>query len=192
MTPDRRALMQLALLAGAFTAPPAAAGAAAPTPAKAAAKPPGDFDWLHGAWRVRHRRLKTRLANSREWQEFDGTCVCQPLLGGLGNVDDNWLDLPAGAYRGVGLRAYDPKSRTWAIWWLDDRNPHALDVPVIGRFENGVGTFLADDVQEGRPVKVRFQWSQITPRSAVWEQAFSADGGQTWEINWHMEFTRTA
>lgn len=187
MTTDRRTMMQLALLAGTFAALPAAASAV-----PGADKPPGDFDWLHGAWRVRHRRLKTRLAGSREWQEFDGTCVCQPLLGGLGNVDDNWLDLPAGAYRGVGLRAYDPKSRTWAIWWLDNRNPHAVDVPVIGRFENGVGTFLADDVQEGRPVKVRFQWSQITRRSAVWEQAFSADGGQTWEMNWHMDFTRAA
>ena len=187
MTTDRRTLMQLALLAGAFTALPATASAA---PATAATTPPGDFDWLHGSWRVRHRRLKTRLANKHEWQAFDGTCVCQPLLGGLGNVDDNWLDLPAGAYRGVGLRAYDPKSRTWAIWWLDDRNPHALDVPVIGRFENGVGTFLADDALDGTPVKLRFLWLDTDTDTPRWEQALSADGGESWETNWTMDFER--
>ena len=30
-----------------------------------------------------------------------------------------------------------------------------------------------------------------TPGTAArWEQAFSADGGATWEVNWVMEFTR--
>ena len=63
-------------------------------------------------------------------------------------------------------------------------------MPVKGGFENGVGTFLADDVQVGRPVKVRFEWKEITARTAVWEQAFSPDGGKTWEMNWHMDFVR--
>ncbi|MFI7576927.1 hypothetical protein [Micromonospora sp. NPDC049497] len=63
--------------------------------------------------------------------------------------------------------------------------------PVVGRFVDGVGTFLADDVDEGRPIRCRFLWSAITPTSCRWEQAFSTYGGRGWETNWVMEFTRT-
>jgi hypothetical protein len=55
-----------------------------------------------------------------------------------------------------------------------------------------VGTFVADDTLDGRPIRVRFVWSRITARSAQWEQAFSADGGASWEINWVMQFERAA
>jgi hypothetical protein len=113
-------------------------------------------------------------------------------MGGFGNMDDNWLDDPNGAYRAMGVRAYDPKTKQWAIWWIDGRNPHGpTDPPVKGGFKDGVGTFVTEDMQVGKKVIVRFEWSKITPRTAVWEQAFSLDGGQTWEMNWHMDFTRT-
>ena len=98
--------------------------------------------------------------------------------------------LGAQVLRGVGLRAYDPATKSWAIWWLDSRATDRLDVPVRGTFEGGVGTFLAKDSWEGTPVTVRFRWSDITARSARWEQAFSTDGGATWEVNWVMHFTR--
>ena len=150
-----------------------------------------DFDFLVGRWQVHHRRLKERLANSHEWVEFDGTCSNFPLMGGWGNVDDNVLNMPGGTYRGVGLRSYDPKTGQWAIWWLDGRNPFGdLDPPVKGRFENGVGTFYADDTLRGKRIRMRFTWSKITPTSAHWEQAFSPDGGKTWETNWRMDFRR--
>lgn len=150
-----------------------------------------DFDFLVGRWQVHHRRLKERLANSHEWQEFDGTCVNFPLMGGWGNVDDNVINLPGDNYRGVGLRSYDPKTGQWAIWWLDGRNPFGdLDPPVKGRFEKGVGIFYADDTLRGKRIRMRFTWSKITPTSAHWEQAFSPDGGKTWEINWRMELRR--
>ena len=152
-----------------------------------------DFDFLAGAWRVHHRKLKDRLAGSREWVEFEGTCVMRPLMGGMSNVDDNTLDVPGGAYNGVGLRSYDAKSGLWTIWWLDSRNPSAdLDPPVRGRFENGVGTFYADDTLRGKPIRVRYMWSHITKTTARWEQAYSPDAGKTWETNWKMEFTRVA
>lgn len=150
-----------------------------------------DFDFLLGSWRVQHRRLKERLAGNNEWQEFDGTSTVQPVLGGNGNMDDNVLDLPGGSYRAVTLRAFDPKAGTWAIWWLDARTPHTIDVPVIGRFDDGVGTFFADAMLRGKPIRVRFIWSRITPRSCRWEQAFSPDAGETWETNWVMQFART-
>jgi hypothetical protein len=150
-----------------------------------------DFDFKAGKWKARHRRLKERLAGSTEWVEFDGTAEHFAVMDGWANVDDNVFNMPGGAYRGVSLRSYDPKSGQWAIWWLDGRNPFGeLDPPVKGRFENGVGTFYADDTLRGQKIKVRFTWSHITPLSARWEQAFSPDGGKTWEVNWVTEFER--
>lgn len=151
---------------------------------------PTDFDFLIGRWRVMHRRLRRRLVGCTEWDEFAGRSHATALLGGLGNVDDNWLDLPAGAYRAVSLRAFDPATRQWSIWWLDGRRPDQLDVPVRGGFQDGVGLFMAEDTLDGRAIRVRFAWSAITATSARWEQAFSPDGGASWETNWVMAFER--
>ncbi len=152
-----------------------------------------DFDFLVGEWRVHHKKLKERLLNSNDWVEFEGTCKMHQLMNGAANVDDNVLFVPGGEYRGVGLRAYDPKTAEWAIWWVDSRNPHGeVDPPVKGHFENGVGTFYADDTLRGIKVRVRFVWSYITKTTARWEQAYSPDGGKTWETNWTMEFKRVS
>ena len=149
-----------------------------------------DWTFIYGSWRVHHRRLVARLAGSDEWQEFEGTSTFWPLMEGAGNVDDNWLDLPAGAYRAVSLRSLDPETGLWSIWWLDGRRPGVLDVPVVGSFEDGVGRFEAEYTFEGRPIVVRFRWTRTDTPHPRWEQAFSEDGGQTWETNWEMDFTR--
>lgn len=151
---------------------------------------PTDFDFFIGSWSVRHRRLKERLAGSTEWEEFGGSCVARKILGGYGNVDDGIIERPAGAYRAVSLRSFDPKTGTWSIWWLDGRTPAALDVPVVGKFEGGVGTFLANDVFGGQAIMIRFIWTIPSPDQPRWEQAFSPDGGRSWETNWVMDFTR--
>ena len=93
-----------------------------------------DWDFLVGRWNVRHHRLKARLAGSTEWEEFDGTCVNWPTLGGEGNVDDNMLELPGGTYCAVGIRALDAKAGHWLIWWLDARNP-TIDRAHAGRLQ---------------------------------------------------------
>jgi hypothetical protein len=152
--------------------------------------PVHDFDFYMGKWRVHHRRLKERLADSDEWQEFEGTSEAWPLLDGAGNIDDNVLELPAGTYRAISLRSFDPATQTWSIWWLDGRNPGRLDPPVVGGFRDGVGTFICDDTFNGQPILVRFIWSNITRTTCRWEQSFSPDRGDTWEVNWVMESTR--
>jgi hypothetical protein len=149
-----------------------------------------DFDFLIGHWRVSHRRLRERLKGSDEWQEFEGHCAMHTTLGGFGNVDDNLLHLPTGPYRAVGVRAFDRASRRWSIWWLDERDLRRLDPPVIGSFESGVGSFYAEDEHEGRPIRVRFRWTETGSGAPRWEQAFSVDGGQSWETNWTMRFQR--
>ncbi|HET7793754.1 MAG TPA: DUF1579 domain-containing protein, partial [Rhizobacter sp.] len=121
-----------------------------------------------------------------------GSCTAQPLLGGLGNVDDNVINLPGGSYRAAAFRAFDPATRRWAIWWLDGRQPHNVDVPMVGSFEGGTGSFYADDTFKGRPIRVRFLWLDTRTATPRWEQTFSTDGGATWEVNWRMRFERLA
>lgn len=149
-----------------------------------------DFDFLHGSWSVSHRKLQARLVGCNDWDRFVGTLTCHPTRAGFGNTDDNWLDDPSGAYGAIAMRTYDLTPRSWSIWWLDQRWPHRLDPPVIGQFVDGVGTFVADDELAGRPIVVRFRWTDTTTSTPKWEQAFSADGGANWEVNWEMWFTR--
>jgi len=92
-----------------------------------------DFDFQVGEWRV-HHRVK-RPADSLQWFEFEGTCSNRSLMDGWANVEDHMFDKPTGITRGVALRAYDPKTGQWAIWWIDGRDPFGvLDPPVKGHF----------------------------------------------------------
>jgi hypothetical protein len=187
----------MAVAAVAMAAPllPAYANQDNPKSAPAAPNLTGlhDFDFFMGNWRAHHRKLKERLLGSHDWVEFDGTISVHPLMNGWANEDESIFNIPGGAYRGVTLRAYDPVTGLWSIWWLDGRMPSApLDPPVKGRFVNGVGVFYSDDTLRGKPVKVRFTWTHPTPDTARWEQAFSGDGGKTWETNWVTDFTRVS
>jgi ketosteroid isomerase-like protein len=148
-----------------------------------------DFDFFIGSWRVHHRRLKERLAHNHDWVEFEGASTAQKILGGLGNMDDNVLNLPDGSYRAVTIRTYDAAKKLWSIWWIDSRHPGSLDPPVVGSFENRVGTFYADDTFNGKPIRVRYLWTNRSD-APHWEQAFSEDGGKAWETNWIMDFIR--
>jgi hypothetical protein len=151
-----------------------------------------DWQWLTGSWDVWHRRLKERLTGNDEWEEFGGKSAFWSVLGGLGNIDDNSLDIPSGSYRGVSIRAFDPKTQKWAIWWLDGRNPTHIEPPVLGGFEANAGTFTGRDTLRGQPILMRFRWNDVHSQRPWWEQAFSPDDGATWEVNWRNYFTRTS
>jgi hypothetical protein len=148
-----------------------------------------DFDFLHGEWKTRQRRLRERLAGSDEWDEFEATSEAWPILGGLGNEDVFRTDHDGG-FIGMSFRFFDPTTREWSIYWADSRRPGLLDPPVIGSFKGSTGVFEGDDLFRGQPIRVRFTWSRVDTESPRWEQAFSADGGETWETNWVNDFTR--
>lgn len=156
-----------------------------------ATNPPSDFDFIIGDWHVQHRRLNARLAGCTDWTEFSGTSSTRKILGGFGNVEDNVLKFPDGDVSAIALRSFNERSQQWAIWWLDRRSPHHLDVPVVGKFSGQVGTFFATDKLNDKPITVRFTWHANTDRNPRWEQAFSADDGTTWETNWVMNFVRS-
>lgn len=149
---------------------------------------PTDFDFEIGDWVVKHRRLKKRLQGCNEWEEFEGESSAKKILGGFGNLEDNLLHFPESSFRAIALRSYNAETRKWSIWWLDGRFPDSLDTPVVGEFSNGVGLFFADEMLEGKPIKIMFKWNVLNSDRPRWEQSFSADGGITWETNWTMDF----
>jgi hypothetical protein len=148
-----------------------------------------DFDFWLGRWKVHNRYLGERLAGSTDWVEFEATSVARPLPAGLGNQDEFHAD-HEGGFVGMSFRFFDPRTGTWAIYWADSRRPGALDPPVTGSFAGDTGIFEGSDTLDGRPILVRFVWSRVRTPTPRWEQAFSDDGGETWETNWIMDFTR--
>jgi len=148
-----------------------------------------DFDFWIGRWNVRNRYVKKRLAGSDEWDEFESSVTARPLLDGLANEDEFRTDY-RGGFVGMSFRFFDPETKQWWIYWADTRRSGRLDPPVVGAFDGDVGVFEGDDTFDGRPIRVRFIWSGVGTPSPRWEQAFSEDGGETWETNWIMDFTR--
>ena len=148
-----------------------------------------DFDFWIGSWKVRNRRLVERLAGSDEWEEFDAEVVARFLMDGIANEDEFRTDHDGG-FIGMSFRFFDPAEKRWSIYWADSRRSGVLDPPVFGTFEGDIGIFEGEDLFDGRPILVRFTWSGITTPTPRWEQAFSADGGETWETNWVMDNTR--
>lgn len=147
-----------------------------------------DFDFLHGAWNVHNHRLVKRLQGSNEWEDFPATSVCRPLLGGVGN-EDEFLTPHWPGYIGMSLRFFNLATHQWSIYWVSNCTG-LLEPPVIGGFSNGVGTFEGVDVFEGKPIRIVFKWTGVDTPTPRWEQAFSADNGHTWEMNWRMDFSR--
>lgn len=146
-----------------------------------------NFNFLVGNWTVANRRLRERLVGCQEWDEFESSSVAWNLLDDGAQVDQ--FTFPDGT-TALTLRLLDPQRQEWSLRWAASTDGVLLP-PVIGRFdEHGVGTFYGDDEHQGTPVRVRYVWSDITENSARWEQAFSTDGGRSWEINWTMHLTR--
>jgi hypothetical protein len=149
-----------------------------------------DFDFLHGSWNVRNRYLRERLKHSDDWIEFDARADVEPLLDGFGQLDRYRTVRDGSPVEGITLRLFNPVTGEWSLHWADTVRVGVLLPPMVGRFNGNVGEFLGDETADGRLVLCRFHWIRTLDGSPRWEQAFSDDGGKTWETNWIMTFTR--
>jgi hypothetical protein len=149
-----------------------------------------DFDFNFGTWKTHVSRLVDPLSGSTIWVEYDGISVVRKVWGGRASLFELAVDGPAGHVEGVGLRLYNPQSHQWSLNWASSRDG-TLETPMIGEFKNGRGEFYDHESFNGRSIYARNGFYDITPTSARFEQAFSVDGGKTWETNWVMTFTRT-
>ncbi|MGA5134118.1 hypothetical protein ACPCTO_30385 [Streptomyces olivoreticuli] len=151
---------------------------------------PGDFDFLIGRWNVHNWRLLAPLSGNDAWEEFPATAVCHStLFTGAANLDE--ITFTTKGFSGLTLRLYDPQRAEWSLNWSTTLTGR-LSAPIVGRFDaDRRGEFHGEETHDGSVVPCRFVWSEITERSARWEQAFSPDDGRTWETNWTMSMTRT-
>lgn len=147
---------------------------------------PHDFDYFAGGWTTVQRRLKARGVGSDDWDEFPATLCMTPYLDGIATVDE--IHFPTKGWAGLTLRTFDLETQQWSVYWVNSTTGK-LDPPVVGGFAGDHGEFYGEDVDDGRPVKVRYTWNELDTDHARWEQAFSYDG-RTWEINWTADFTR--
>jgi threonine/homoserine/homoserine lactone efflux protein len=178
---------------------PAHAQAAAPTSAPqpaAQADPSHDFDFLVGDWHIVNRKRLVLLKGEDRWETFEATSHARLLPGGIGNQDDFSAPAWRPGYVGATIRLYNPQSRRWSLYWVSNRDGGVdpvsglLQPPVVGGFQGDTGVFEGDDRYDGRPIRVRYTWHRVDADHAAWEQAFSPDGGRSWETNWTMALTR--
>jgi hypothetical protein len=169
----------------ASTPPPGSA----PEPASTARSGQHDFDFDVGVWKLHLRRRVHPLSGSNEWTEMEGTSVTHSLWNGRSNLSTVEADGPSGHLELVALRLYDPHSRQWNISFATSE-AGILSVPAVGQFTNGRGEFYDSELFHGRNILVRFTISAVSAKEVHSEQAFSADGGRTWETNWINAFTR--
>jgi len=148
-----------------------------------------DFDFLIGSWNIHNRKLKSRFTNSTEWIEFEATGTMHTTLQGMANVDDFLTTFDGKSFEGMTVRIFNPSTKLWKLYWADS-NTGVLDTPVTGSFDKTTGRFYGTTLIDGKEILVVFNWDRSDADKPVWSQAFSADGGKTWEWNWYMEFTR--
>ena len=184
MNRSRRTILAALVLALAACAHPAGAPPAGP-----AFDASHDFDFEAGAWATHVRRLQRPLSGSAAWVEYEGTTVVHPLLGGRANVAELSIAGAAGRIEGASLRLYEPEARRWTLNYFGVADGK-LTAPLAGGFRDGVGRFFGDDTFGGRPIRVRFVITRLAADAYRFEQAFSADGGATWEVNWVATDTR--
>lgn len=148
-----------------------------------------DFDFEIGAWKTQLKRLVHPLSGSSTWVELQGTTVVRKIWDGRANLAELTTDAKSGHLQVLSLRLYDPRSGQWSLNTAN-ANSGSLGVPTIGEFKNGRGEFFDQEAFNGRMILVRNVWSDISADSCRFEQAFSDDGGKTWEVNWIAVDTR--
>jgi hypothetical protein len=148
-----------------------------------------DFDFEFGSWNAHIKRLLHPLTGSNTWVELDGSSVLRKIWGGHANLGELEVSNPTTHLEGLSLRLYNPASHQWNIYWSNSSDG-SLGTPMIGQFKDGRGEFYDQETFHGAAIFVRFIFSDTTPTSFRLEQAFSADGGKTWEPNWIATFVR--
>jgi hypothetical protein len=147
-----------------------------------------DFDWQFGTWRIQMSRLLHPLSGSIARDRLDGTVVVDKIWNGRANLAKIDAQGKSGSIHILALRLYLPQSAQWSLSFATEGDG-ALSVPMYGAFKDGVGEFYDQEFYHGKAILDRFRFYAMSANSARDEEAFSRDGGKTWETNWINEMT---
>lgn len=166
---------------------------AAPTDAPVVKNTDGshDFDFAFGTWQTHTSRMAHPLSGSQEWIDSDGITVVTPIWGGRANLAEHTATGSGGAQQSLALYTFNPKTQEWNVNFATPNSGKLSSTPGLGRFKDGRVDFYDQESINGKTLLVRFSMWGITPGTAQSEQAFSIDGGKTWEINWINKYTHT-
>lgn len=148
------------------------------------------FDFDLGTWKTHSRRLLHPLTGSQDRVEMDGTTVVRKVWEGRANLAEYDANGTAGHITLMALRWFKPATHEWNIDFATPQVGMLGSVPGVGTYRNGRIDFYDYEMIGGRSVLVHFSIWKITDDSAQSEQAFSEDGGKTWEVNWINQYTR--
>jgi hypothetical protein len=148
-----------------------------------------DFDWQVGAWKTQIRGLKRPLTGSTTWREMSGTKIVRKVWNGRAQLEEIEADGPNGHFEDLMLVLYNPGARQFSLRFASGSSG-VLSVPMVGAFKEGRGEFYDQESLGDRAILVRVIWSDITPETHHFEQAFSDDGGKTWETNFTASLSR--
>jgi hypothetical protein len=150
-----------------------------------------DFDFELGSWKIHLKRRLHPLTGSTTWVQFDGTSVTRKVWDGRSQLEEFETDGAGGHIEGLTLRLYNPQTHQWSLNWANAKDG-TIVAPQVGQFKDGRGEFYGQDTLNGKPIYIRFIWSNTDSNLPHFEQSFSNDGGKTWEVNWITDQTRVS
>ncbi len=152
-----------------------------------------DFDFEIGNWKTHLKRLQHPLSGSTTWIEYNGTTTVKRIWNGRANLVELEVDQVGAAshIEALSLRLYNPDSHQWSLNFASSASG-TMAQPTMGEFKDGRGEFYDQENFNGRAILVRFVITQLGRDAAHFEQAFSSDGGKTWEVNWVADDTRVS
>src|SRR5579884_4215498 len=148
-----------------------------------------DFDFELGRWKIHLKRRLHPLTGSNTWVEFDGTSATRKVWDGRAQLEQFETKGAGGQIEGLTLRTYNPQTHQWSLYWANSKDGTVVP-PQVGEFKDGRGEFYGQDTLNGRLIYIRFIWSKTDTNMPHFEQAFSDDGGKTWEVNWITDQVR--
>ena len=160
------------------------------TPHTAGSGPEHGFDFNIGPWKTKIRAVSSPLASPTAWSELQGTHDVYRVWDDWADIGQLEVDGPQGHIEDLALRLYDRKTHEWRVYFANSGSG-ALLPPMIGGFEDGTGTFIGLEDQDGRTVLMRNVWSGITANACRQEWSISTNGGKTWTPTWISNDTRS-
>jgi len=131
-----------------------------------------DFDFEIGNWEAHVKKLSHPLSGKGNLSEMNVD----------GATSHTHIQI-------IAVRLYNPSSKQWSIYGASAKIG-VFDPPQVGQFDGNRGEFYASDTFQGRAIYIRYAWQNVSPASTHFEQAFSSDGGKTWEVNWIYDGNR--